>query len=491
MQNVLLLAWRRELQAAQGANPGGGMTGQPLTQQQVLIVDDEPGILAKVSLLLASSDISQVATLSDSRQVLAFLRENQVSVVVVDWVMPNITGGELLQRISADYPQIPVIVMTAMGDVDTAVNCMRAGAFDFLTKPVDPNRLVASVRKALQVSELGNENRILKDYLLADRLRNPYAFAGIVTNSKKMRGIFQYIEAIASSRQPVLITGETGVGKELLARAVHSVSGVSGPFISLNAAGLDDFMFSDTLFGHKKGAFTGADGKRDGLISAAAGGTLFLDEIGDLNLASQIKLLRLLQEREYYRMGSDLLLKSDARVVAASNMDFTALRAAGKFRNDLYFRLCAHEFRVPPLRERLEDVAPLVDFFVSSIARLQDKPVPAVSPELIDSLTQCSFPGNVRELYNLVHHAVTCNEGSMLKSCDFVGIKPMPARSAQLSDAENPLLAIFGKFPTVFQVEEYLIGEAMKLTGGNQTAAAELLGLARPTLNKRLKQERQ
>jgi len=467
------------------------MMAQSLIQQQVLVVDDEPGILAKVSLLLASSDIQQVVTLSDSRQVLAFLQENQIATVIVDWVMPNITGGELLQRITADYPQIPVIVMTAMGDVDTAVNCMRAGAFDFLTKPVDPNRLVASVRKALQVSELGNQNRILKDYLLADRLGNPDAFAGIITHSKKMRAIFQYIEAIASSRQPVLITGETGVGKELLARAVHSVSGVSGPFISLNAAGLDDFMFSDTLFGHKKGAFTGADSKRDGLISAAAGGTLFLDEIGDMNLASQIKLLRLLQEREYYRMGSDLLLKSDARVVAASNMDFTVLRAAGKFRNDLYFRLCAHEFRVPPLRERLEDVAPLVNYFVSSIAQEQKKQVPAVSPGLIDSLSQCSFPGNVRELYNQVHHAVTCNEGHMLEAGDFAGIKPVPVRTPPLTDAKNPLMAVFGKFPTVFQVEEYLIAEAMRLTGGNQTAAAEMLGLARPTLNKRLKQERQ
>jgi DNA-binding NtrC family response regulator len=467
------------------------MTVQSAMQQHMLLVDDEPGILTEVALLLASSDIPQVATLSDSRQVMQYLKEHPVSAVILDWVMPNVTGAEILQRLTADHPQIPVIVMTAMGDVETAVTCMQQGAFDFLTKPVDPNRLVASVKKALQVSELGRENRILKDYLLADRLGNPAAFAGIVTSSKKMRGIFQYIEAIASSRLPVLITGETGVGKELLARAVHSVSGVSGPFISLNAAGLDDFMFSDTLFGHKKGAFTGADSKRDGLISAAAGGTLFLDEIGDLNLASQIKLLRLLQEREYYRMGSDLLLKSDARIVAASNMDFTALRSAGKFRNDLYFRLCAHEFRVPPLKDRLEDVAPLVAYFVRTIALQQGKPVPAVSPGLIASLEQCTFPGNVRELYNMVHHAVTCNERGTLGASDFAGVKPVSARTPHPVDASNPFLAIFGKFPTVFQAEEYLIGEAMKLTNGNQTAAAELLGLTRPTLNKRLKQERQ
>lgn len=466
------------------------MTVRPAIQQHMLLVDDEPGILNEVALLLASSDIQQVATLSDSRCVMGYLREHKVSSVILDWVMPHVSGAEILQSIAAEYPQIPVIVMTAMGDVETAVDCMRQGAFDFLTKPVDPNRLVASVRKALQVSELGQQNRKLKDYLLADTLGNPDAFARIVTNSKKMRGIFQYIEAIASSRLPVLITGETGVGKELLARAVHEVSGVPGPFISLNAAGLDDFMFSDTLFGHKKGAYTGADSNRDGLIAAAAGGTLFLDEIGDLNLASQIKLLRLLQEREYYRIGSDLLLKSDARIVAASNMDFTALRSAGSFRNDLYFRLCAHEFRVPPLRERLEDVGPLVDYFVHAIALEQEKPAPVVPHAVVAALEQYGFPGNVRELYNMVHHAVTCNDGAPLSLSDFPGVSAAPVRTAQPVDTQNPLFALFGRFPTVMQVEEYLIAEAMKLTGGNQTQAAEMLGLTRPTLNKRLKQER-
>lgn len=466
------------------------MRAKALAQQQMLVVDDEPGILTEVSLLLASSDIPEVTTISDSREVLPYLRERRVSAVVLDWVMPNLSGAEILQSLTVEHPEIPVIVMTAMGDVETAVACMRQGAFDFLTKPVDPNRLVASVKKAMQVSELGQQNRMLKDYLLADTLGNPDAFAGIVTESKKMRGIFQYIEAIASSRLPVLITGETGVGKELLARAVHEVSGVSGPFISLNAAGLDDFMFSDTLFGHKKGAFTGADGKRDGLIAAAAGGTLFLDEIGDLNHASQIKLLRLLQEREYYRLGSDLLLKSDARIVAASNMDFTALRAAGTFRNDLYFRLCAHEFRVPPLRERLEDLEVLVDYFVRQVAAEQEKGVPRVPPAVIAALRQCSFPGNVRELYNMVHHAVTLNDGAPLSVADFPGVAPAPARVPQPVDCGNPLFALFGKFPTVLQVEEYLIAEAMKITSGNQTQAAELLGVTRPTLNKRLKQER-
>ncbi|HJV66579.1 MAG TPA: sigma-54 dependent transcriptional regulator [Geomonas sp.] len=469
------------------------MIVQSVNEKQMLVVDDEPSILTEVSLLLASSDIQNVTTLSDSTKVMDFIRQHQVSAVMLDWMMPKMSGAEVLQSITADYPEIPVIVMTAMGDVETAVACMKQGAFDFLAKPVDPNRLVASVRKALQVSDLGNQNRILKDYLLADKLRNPEAFEGIVTNSKKMRGIFQYIEAIASSRLPVLITGETGVGKELLARAVHNVSGVKGPFVCLNAAGLDDMMFSDTLFGHKKGAFTGAETARDGLIATAAGGTLFLDEIGDLNMASQVKLLRLLQEKEYYRIGSDLLLKSDARIIAASNVDFTALRGEGKFRNDLYFRLCAHEFHVPPLKERLEDIGPLVGYFSHLAAEELGKPVPALGPGVIASLQQCSYPGNVRELYNMVHHAVTCNETGILTNADF-GLKNSLPKSPSVQaalEADNPFLAVFGKFPTVLQAEEYLIAEAMKLTSGNQTAAAELLGLARPTLNKRLRQERQ
>jgi DNA-binding NtrC family response regulator len=465
------------------------MTVQTVTQKQMLVVDDEESILTEVSLLLASNDIQHVTTISDSREVLPFIRDHQVSAIILDWMMPNVSGAEILQQIAADCPEIPVVIMTAMGDVETAVTCMKQGAFDFLTKPVDPNRLVATVKKALQVADLGNQNKILKDYLLADKLKNPEAFDRIVTTSKKMRGIFQYIEAIGSSRLPVLITGETGVGKELLARAVHNVSGVKGPFVCLNVAGLDDMMFSDTLFGHKKGAFTGADSHRDGLIATAAGGTIFLDEIGDLNMASQIKLLRLLQEREYYRIGSDLLLKSDARVIAASNADFTALRAEGKFRNDLYFRLCAHEFHVPPLRERLEDVGALVDYFSHMAAEEQGKQMPALGPGVIAALEQQSFPGNVRELYNMVHHAVTINETGIVTPADF-GLKPTPSRNLQL-DENNPFLAVFGRFPTVLQAEEYLIAEAMKLTNGNQTAAAEILGLTRPTLNKRLKQERQ
>jgi DNA-binding NtrC family response regulator len=469
------------------------MSPQALAQQHLLVVDDEPGILTEVSLLLNANDISQVTTLSDSRQVIPYINEHPVSVVMLDWVMPKLTGGEILEMLTADHPEITVIVMTAMGDVETAVGAMKQGAFDFLTKPVDPNRLVASVKKALQVSELGNQNRILKDYLLADRLRNPDAFEGIITTSKKMRGIFQYIEAIASSRLPVLIKGETGVGKELLARAIHKVSGVQGPFVSLNVAGLDDFMFSDTLFGHKKGAFTGADSKRDGLIATAAAGTIFLDEIGDMPLPSQIKLLRLLQEREFYRIGSDLLMKSDARVIAASNVDFTALRAEGKFRNDLYFRLCAHEFQVPPLRERLEDIGVLVQYFAEQAAQEQGKPVPAIAAGVISSLQQCAFPGNIRELYNIVHHAVTCNETGILNVSDFPGLKHVsaPTRNFGPIDDSNPLFAQFGKFPTIMQVEEFMIAEAMKITNGNQTAAAEMLGLTRPTLNKRLKQERQ
>ena len=470
------------------------MTVKSATQQHMLLVDDEPGILTEVSLLLASSDIKHVATISDSRKVVQYVRENRVSAVILDWVMPNVTGGEILQCLSTEHPQIPVIVMTAMGDVETAVGCMRQGAFDFLTKPVDPNRLVASVKKALQVSELGQQNRILKDYLLADLLGNPDAFAGIVTTSKKMRGIFQYIEAIATSRLPVLITGETGAGKELLARAVHDVSGVCGPFISLNAAGLDDFMFSVTLFGHKKGAFTGADSKREGLIAAAAGGTLFLDEIGDLSESSQVKLLRLIEDRKYYPLGADVPRESDARIVCATHRSLETLLSKGRFRRDLYYRLSGHKVHLFPLRERKEDIPLLVDAFLAEAAEAEGKRKPTPPAELCTLLSTYDFPGNVRELRMMVFDAVLRHNGGVLSLESFrkaVGTSDAPPAGEGSADAEAPegppsLFGGVSRLPTLKEAVDQLVAEALARARDNQGIAASLLGITRQALNKRL-----
>ncbi len=266
--------------------------------------------------------------------------------------MPYLSGTELLPTLVADFPDIPVMIMTASDDLETAIECLKMGAFDYLLKPVEPNRLISAIDKALKLNSLRNEVSSLKECLLTGRLEHSEAFSDIITSSQKMHAIFQYVEVISRSRQPILITGETGVGKELMACAIHKLSEPKGAFVTVNVAGLDDMMFSDTLFGHKKGAYTGADQPREGLVGKASGGTLFLDEIGDLSQLSQVKLLRLLQGEEYYPLGSDVLKFTDARILVATNQNLLQLIDQGKFRKDLYYRLCAYQINIPPLRER-------------------------------------------------------------------------------------------------------------------------------------------
>jgi DNA-binding NtrC family response regulator len=286
-----------------------------------------------------------------------------------------------------------------------------------------------------------------------------------------------------------MITGETGVGKEMMARAVHTLSGRRGELVPVNVAGLDDNIFTDTLFGHKKGAFTGADATREGLIVKAAGGTLFLDEIGDLSESSQIKLLRLMQEREFYPVGSDIVQKSDARIVLATNRDLPQLVAAGKFRNDLYYRLRAHQVHIPPLRERSDDIPLLLDHFLSAAAKVFNKSKLVPSPELVPMLSMYSFPGNIRELESMIFDAVARHGSGVLSLESFE--HAMTVEHAALNGHEavsglDRLTSMFGQFPTIAQVEDFMIEEAMRLSRGNQGVASNMLGISRQTLNKRL-----
>jgi DNA-binding NtrC family response regulator len=464
-------------------------------RKAVLLVDDEDHFLNAAKLFLQSCGINEVVTLNDSREVISLLAVRPVAAIVLDLHMPHISGQELLEKIVKGFPQIPVILVTANDEIENVVECMKTGASDYLVKPVDFQRLVASLKKALNLCDLADELSSLKQRLLTDRLENPGAFAAIVTGNKKMRALFQYVEVVAATRQPILITGETGVGKELVARAIHELSCCKGEFVALNAAGLDDNMFSDTLFGHKRGAFTGADQAREGLIACAAGGTLFLDEIGDLTDSSQIKLLRLLQEKEYYPVGSDILKKSDARLVLATNRDLQKLIAAGKFRNDLYYRLCAHQVQIPPLRERLDDVPLLLDHFLAKAAAELGKKKPTPPPELKILLSICSFPGNVRELEAMVFDAAIRHSSGILSMESFraaLGDVLSAAESVHplQQAAESQLTGMFGHFPTIDEIEEHMINEAMQLAKGNQGIAANLLGMGRQTLNKRLKEKK-
>lgn len=360
-----------------------------------------------------------------------------------------------------------------------------------MSSTLESYTLLPSVDDVLSLDTLQQEASSLKEYLLADRLEHAEAFTGIKTCSRRMRAVFQYTEIVSLSPQAILITGETGVGKELFARAVHQISRVRGMFVSINVAGLDDAMFSDTLFGHKRGAFTGAEQYRDGLVSKASNGTLFLDEIGDLNELSQVKLLRLLQEREYYPVGADLVKTSNARIVLATNVDMQERIREGRFRKDLYYRLCSHQIKIPALRERREDIRVLLEAFVKDAAKHFGRKLPIIDPELLSALEEHDFPGNVRELQARVNDAVARHQDGVLTLADFPGISPPSKHSDDNSgETKTPsggIYSLFGRLPTFREIEDYLIVEAMKVAEGNYAAAAAILGVTRQTISKRLK----
>lgn len=469
-------------------------TGFPY--QPVLLVDDEPQLLRSASILLRSSGIGSVETLQDGREVMPFLAKHDVGVLVLDLTMPSVSGFELLDAVASTYPHIAVIIMTASDDLDSAIRCMRTGALDYLVKPVEKDRLVTAVGKAQEIRALHDEVDSLKQQLLTDELQHPEVFFEVVTQNKAMRSIFKYVEAIAASNQPVLITGETGTGKELFARAIHNLSGRCGLFVADNVAGLDDAVFSDTLFGHLKGAFTGADQPREGLISKAAEGTLFLDEIGDLNGSSQVKLLRLLQEGSYYPLGADQLKRSRARIVVATNRDIERRVRDAQFRKDLYYRLRAHHIRIPPLRDRKDDLPVLINHLLDRAAKSLNKAKPTPRPELLTLLKIHDFPGNVRELEGMIFDAVARHPGGVLslKSFkDMIGISPASGMHSQ-SECE----ALQGRLDKLFEerffplkeMESLMINAAMRKASGNQGVAAAMLGITRQALNKRLSRAR-
>jgi len=458
-----------------------------------MLVDDEVQALDSFELALRSGNVNNFIRCQDSRDVIPLLAEQEIEVMLLDLRMPHLSGEELLPMVTADFPHVPVVVITGADDVETAVRCMKAGAFDYIVKPVERSRLVASVKRAIELGELRRQNQLLKAHVLSDQLQNPEAFSEIITTSKIMRSIFQYIESIATSPQPVLITGATGVGKELVARAVHTISRRRGDFIAVNVAGLDDSVFADTLFGHRKGAFTGADQTRTGLAEKASGGTLFLDEIGDLSSASQVKLLRFLQEGEFFPLGSDVAKRSDARIVVATNRELETLEDSGTFRKDLYYRLRIHHVHIPPLRERTEDLPLLLNHFLEKAAKILGKKKPTPPKELITLLGAYHFPGNIRELESLIFDAVSKHKTGKISTKVFktyISQKhpAFPTDSKEMPPKETPLLSFSEQLPTLRQAEQSLISEAMKRSDGNQAIAAMHLGISRQALNRRLRQ---
>ncbi len=456
----------------------------------ILVVDDEEAILLSIDTILQLAGMNNVIICSDSREVLPIVEQRKPSVILLDLNMPHVDGEDILDQITAHYPHIPIIIITGRIDAETAVDCMKSGAFDYIVKPVEENRLIASVRKSLQYSDLHKENESLRQQLCQKNLEHPEVFESIITNSSKMIMVFNYIESIATTGQPVLLRGETGTGKELIASAIHTLSNREGNFVAVNVAGLDDNVFSDTLFGHVKGAFTGADQDRSGLIEKAAGGTLFLDEIGDLSSGSQIKLLRLLQENEYMPLGADSNRMSGARIIASTHVDLWDLQQKELFRKDLHYRLRTHRITLPPLRERKEDVPLLIDFFAQKAAESLGKAKQILPKELFFLMESYHFPGNIRELQAMVFDAVAQNKINTLALTVFrehiARVKQAEERLNEGASHGVPL-TFANPLPTIKQATRMLVEEAMLRAGNNQSTAASLLGISQQALSRRLK----
>jgi DNA-binding NtrC family response regulator len=457
----------------------------------VLIVDDEPQAIEGFELTLQSGGINNISTCQDSRAVIPLLSRQEMAVILLDLCMPHVSGQDLLQEILKRYSDTPVIIVTGLNEVGAAVQCMKTGAFGYLVKPVEETRLILEVRHAIDLREERAEYRAFKKRVLGDHLDHPEAFSEIVTRDRTMRSIFQYVETIASNNKPVLITGETGAGKDLLAKAIHGVSRREGPFVAVSVSGLDDNMFSDALFGHLKGAFTGAEERREGLVEQAAGGTLFLDEIGSLSPASQLKLLRLLQEGEYFPVGADAPREATARIVAATNENVQALLERGLFRTDLYYRLLTHHIHLPPLRERPADLPLLLDHFLEQSSQELEKEKPTPPRELIAHLSSYDFPGNIRELQSMVFDAVSRHKSKMLSMDAFKDrIREGGAEHIVKStppEEEISLFSGFERLPTLKEGSRLLMAEAMNRSKGNKEIAAEILGITASGLNKALK----
>jgi DNA-binding NtrC family response regulator len=445
---------------------------QGVAERLILVVDDEEPQRRVLAGFLRKTGY-EVEAVASAAEALAVVAARTVDLVLTDLRMPGQTGVELLEAVRGLNPEIPVVVMTAYGTVASAVDAMKRGAADYLGKPVDLDELEVLVARTLERRALVSENRALRE-----QVESRYRLAGLETSNARMQEAINMAARAAASRATILIHGESGTGKELLARAIHYASPRRrGPLVAVNVAALPETLLESELFGHERGAFTGADREHRGRFELADGGTLFLDEIGDLPRGTQVKLLRVLQEQAFERLGGTRQLKVDVRLVAATHRDLEAMVRAGDFREDLFFRLNVVAITLPPLRERREDVPLLVDHFLRRFA--DEGQARSVSREAMDLLLKHDYPGNVRELENLVHRAVVLARSETITTADLPlhvgGLKP-ETKGVEGSFAER-----------VRAFETALIFEALDKAGGVQTRAAAALGMSERHLRYKLK----
>jgi DNA-binding NtrC family response regulator len=440
----------------------------------ILIVEDEAKMRRLLELNLGDDGFTTLSA-EDAETGLKLLRENPVDLVLTDLKLPGMNGLEFLHSVKHQNAALPVVVMTAFGSVETAVEAMKAGASDYVLKPFSLTEMRMVIRKELDVRNLREENRSLRE-----ALGKRYSHPNILARSPKMQEVLATVERVAPTNSTVLLGGESGVGKDLIARAIHEKSRrAAGPFLKINSTAIPENLLESELFGFEKGAFTGAVASKPGKFELADKGTLFLDEIGDVPPLTQVKLLRVLQEREFERLGGTRLVKVDVRLIAATNKDLREALEQGTFREDLYYRLNVVPIDIAPLRERKQDIPDLVNLFVSRFTGESGKPVEGITPEAMRILVNYHWPGNVRELQNIVERACALAKGNVLDPSD-IHLDTRPAK------ASNGLVGFLPDGMTLEQWEDEMVQEALRRANGNKSQAARLLGLSRNALRYRL-----
>jgi two-component system response regulator HydG len=450
----------------------------------VLVVDDDRSNLESVERIL-SREGYRVLVAPDGGAALDVIRVETPNVLITDLMMPGLDGASLLKAVKAMAPQVEIILMTAYGTVEGAVSAMKEGAYDFLTKPLKRHAMVRSVRKALEKQALVMENQALRAQLAG--LSAP---AGLVGQSPLFRATIDLVRQVAASNATVLIQGESGTGKELVARAIHELSPRNGgPFVAINCAAIPETILESELFGYERGAFTGANARKEGRFDRAHRGTLFLDEVAEMSPSVQAKILRVVQDGEFERLGGTAGVKVDVRIVAATNRDLGKEVAASRFREDLFYRLNVVAITLPPLRDRLDDVPLLADHFLRKFAQKHSRTLAGLSREALAALQQYSWPGNVRELENTIERSVVLSRGGL------IGLEDLPpamregagpdARAPGTADTEGRAVVVPLGTP-LEEVERRLIRETLRYTRGDKTLAARLLGIAPRTIYRKM-----
>lgn len=446
-------------------------------QERILVIDDEE-VVREIFLRLLKSEGYLVDSCSSGEEGLRLARDREYDTVILDVMMNGLGGLGTLQELRKSDPDLPVVMVTAYASLENAIECMKQGALDYITKPFKNDVVLLAVRKAIKQRSLVAENRSLKS-----QLKGIYGFGNIVGSSEKMKAVFDLVSQVAASRSTVMITGESGTGKELIAKAIHFNSPRSGrQFVVVNSGSLPPDLLESNLFGHMKGSFTGAIATKKGLFEVADGGSIFFDEIGNITPETQAKLLRVMQEREFMRVGGVETIHVDVRIIAATNSDLLKATQEGRFREDLFYRLNVITIQLPPLRERMEDLPLLADHFVQKYCKENDKPPLSITPEALNTLMDYSWPGNVRELENVVERAVVLTRGSSITPESLPEVIRRKAFPSMMNIDSNQTFK-----ERVDQYRKLLILDALEKSNGVQKEAARRLRIKPTTLNEMIK----